>query len=102
LRAVDNVFKLRPARLRHLQTNSKRFTRSGATVRFLFRQAAKRIAALVHALACMRTGALGNSFLHGLVVALLLRREITIGFTLGDKTLRGRAMLVCIGRLEKE
>src|SRR5687768_14096328 len=95
---INDIFESRLPAHRHLQTDRKRLTRSSPVVRFLFRQIAIGVSALVR----LSARAFSDVFFYGVIGALFFRREVSIRFAFFKETLRRRAMFGCIRRLKHD
>src|SRR6266850_5472967 len=96
LQPINDIVKSCLARDAHFQSHGERFTASGTTCRFLLREITKRIAALIDAFSCLHAGPISNPLFYIGIIALLARREVTIGFALLDQTVGGCSMLGCV------
>ena len=101
LLAVDRVFEARRAFARDLQAHGERLARFGTPIRLFERQISVRITSVVSALGrAALPRSLGYLLLDVPVRARALRSEVAVGLALFDETLRGRAVLVGVTRLE--
>src|SRR3569832_1377636 len=92
LHAVNDVVKPRLTFARNFQTYGEWLARSGASIGFLFREIAIRVAALVR----IGARAFGDVFLHRLIVTFFFRSEIAVRLAFFEQTIGGGAVRGCV------
>jgi len=98
LDAVNDVVKPCLTFGRNFQTNGEWLAGSSASIGFLFRQIAVRVAALV----CVGARAFGDVVFYRLIVTLFFRSEIAIRLAFFEQTVRSGAVRGRVFRLKDE